>query len=153
VFPNPFYRHPFLSFPMSRVSKPLTVARLNDALLGCFVHVKPSATVDHLVRYLGTWSGSELSIFLLQSRHAVLKIYFTASFSWYVDGGIRRAISQHNCQLIQYALKLVVPFLHLRARLQHRAGLRDSPKSRAAEGYAKLDNLLGESRTLWRIWG
>jgi hypothetical protein len=50
---------------MSRVSKPLTVARLNDALLGCFVHVNPSATVDHLVRYLGTWSGSELSIFLL----------------------------------------------------------------------------------------
>jgi hypothetical protein len=70
---------------MSRVSRPLTVARLNDALLGCFVHVKPSATVDHLVRYLGTWSGSELSIFLLQSRHAVLKMCFTASFSWYAD--------------------------------------------------------------------
>lgn len=46
---------------MSRpTSKPiLTAARLNDAILGCFAHVKPSETLDHLVRYLGTWSGSE----------------------------------------------------------------------------------------------
>jgi len=103
---------------MSRVSKPLTTARLNDAVLGCFAHIRPSETLDHLVRYLGTWSGSD-------------KLFM----------------------VIQYTLKLVVPFLHLRARLQHRAGLRDSPKSRAAEGYAKLDSLLGDSRTLWRIWG
>lgn len=46
-----------------------------------------------------------------------------------------------------------MPFLHLRARLQHRAGFRNSPKSSAAEGYAKLGSLLGDSRTLWRIWG
>lgn len=46
-----------------------------------------------------------------------------------------------------------MPFLHLRARLQHRAGFRESPTSSAAEGYAKLGSLLGDSRTLWRIWG
>ena len=45
---------------MSRPSKPLTSAYLNDTILGCFAHVKPSETLDHLVRYLGTWSGSEL---------------------------------------------------------------------------------------------
>ena len=56
-------------------------------------------------------------------------------------------------QVIQYAAKLIVPFLQLRARLQHRAGLRDSPQSNAAEAYAKLSSLLGDSRALWRIWG
>lgn len=47
---------------MSRSSKSLTPARLNDAILGCFGRLQPSDTLDHLVRYLGTWSGSELRI-------------------------------------------------------------------------------------------
>jgi hypothetical protein len=46
---------------MSR-SKSLTSARLNDLILGCFGLLQPSDTLDHLVRYLGTWSGSELRI-------------------------------------------------------------------------------------------
>lgn len=49
---------------MSRVSKPLNLARLNDLILGCFAYIPPSETVDHLVRYLGTWSGSELRVCL-----------------------------------------------------------------------------------------
>ncbi|KJA14516.1 hypothetical protein HYPSUDRAFT_150319 [Hypholoma sublateritium FD-334 SS-4] len=102
---------------MSRPYKPLTSARLNDTILGCFAHVKPSETLDHLVRYLGTWSGSEL------------------------------------LQVIQYVLKLVVPFLELRARLQHRAGLRAAPKSTSADSYSKFSSFIGDSRTLWRIWG
>lgn len=50
-------------------------------------------------------------------------------------------------------MKLLVPLLTLRARLQYRAGLRDAPTSRSAEGYAKLATIVGDSRTLWRIWG
>ncbi|KAF8910563.1 hypothetical protein CPB84DRAFT_1672521 [Gymnopilus junonius] len=100
------------------MSKSLTTARLNDAILGCFSHLQPSETLDHLVRYLGTWSGSD-------------KLFM----------------------VIQYALKLIAPSLHLRARLQHRAGLRTSPTSGAAQSCAKFDSLLGDSRTLWRIWG
>lgn len=65
----------------------------------------------------------------------------------------QRDYSQSCLQVIQYTAKLIVPFLQLRARLQHRAGLRDSPKSTAAEGYVKLSSLVGDSRTLWRIWG
>jgi hypothetical protein len=56
-------------------------------------------------------------------------------------------------QVIQYVIKLLVPFLQFRAQLQHRAGLRKTPTSSAAVGYAKLGSLLGDSRTLWRIWG
>lgn len=45
---------------MSRPSKPLTLARVEDLTLGSFALVPPSETVGHLVRYLSTWSGSEL---------------------------------------------------------------------------------------------
>lgn len=47
----------------------------------------------------------------------------------------------------------MVPFLHLRARLQYRAGMRKGPTSNAAKNYSKLSALIGNSRTLWRIWG
>jgi len=56
-------------------------------------------------------------------------------------------------QLVQYIIKLVIPFLRLRARLQHRAGLRSGPMSSSADRCTKLDRLLGDSRTLWRFWG
>ncbi|RDB25918.1 hypothetical protein Hypma_006765 [Hypsizygus marmoreus] len=100
------------------LSKPLTLARLNDLILGTFSHLQPSETLDHLVRFLGTWSGSD-------------KLFM----------------------LIQYIAKLLVPILSLRARLQYRAGLRKDPNSAAAVAYGKLESLLGDSRTLWRIWG
>ncbi|KAF5327595.1 hypothetical protein D9619_004113 [Psilocybe cf. subviscida] len=88
---------------MSHLAKPLTLARLNDLVLGSFSNLKPSETLDHL--------------------------------------------------LIQYSLKLVIPFLRLRARLQHRAGLRANAVSGSADGFSKLESLLSDSRTLWRIWG
>lgn len=44
---------------MSRPSKSLTASRLNDLVLGSFGLVPSSETLDHLVRYLSTWSGSE----------------------------------------------------------------------------------------------
>ncbi|KAH6913438.1 hypothetical protein BKA70DRAFT_1384235 [Coprinopsis sp. MPI-PUGE-AT-0042] len=48
------------------MSKALTAGRLSDIVLGCFSNVKPSPTVDHLVRYLGTWSGSDKLFMLVQ---------------------------------------------------------------------------------------
>ena len=140
---------------MSRSSKSLTPARLNDVILGCFGRLQPSDTLDHLVRYLGTWSGSELRITSLNFiDYGVLIKYLPQQV---IHGeacvGFRKTFLSRVLQVIQYAAKLIVPFLQLRARLQHRAGLRDSPKSTAAEGYAKLSSLLGDSRTLWRIWG
>jgi len=103
---------------MASVSKSSTVTRLDDGLLGCLRQIQPSETLDHLVRFLGTWSGSD-------------KFFM----------------------VVQYVIKLIVPILRLRARLQYGAGLRKVPTSRAAEGYAKLGSLLGDSRTLWQIWG
>ncbi|EMD33944.1 hypothetical protein CERSUDRAFT_117472 [Gelatoporia subvermispora B] len=103
---------------MSRMLKELTLARLEDLTLGSFTFVPTSATLDHLVRFLSTWSGSD-------------KLF----------------------QVLQYTIKLLVPFLRFRARLQHRAGLRKAPASTAADGLSKLDSLMGDARMLFRFWG
>jgi hypothetical protein len=54
---------------------------------------------------------------------------------------------------LQNAIKLLIPLLHLRARLQHRAGLRKNEKSAMADGIVKLVPVIGDSRMLFRIWG
>ena len=62
LFPTRIPSHRLYVGDMSRSSKSITSARLNDVILGCFGRLQPSDTLDHLVRYLGTWSGSELRI-------------------------------------------------------------------------------------------
>ncbi|EGN91910.1 hypothetical protein SERLA73DRAFT_191823 [Serpula lacrymans var. lacrymans S7.3] len=101
---------------MSR--KQLNLARLNDIVLGSFAFVPSSETLDHLIRYLSTWSGSDK--FLM---------------------------------IIQYAIKLVIPFLNMRSRLQHRAGLRKDTSSYTAQSLKKFDGLISDSKMLWRLWG
>lgn len=56
-------------------------------------------------------------------------------------------------QVVQYLVKLIIPILEFRARLQFRAGLRPTSKSIAAERWAKLGTIIGDSRILWRSWG
>ncbi|PCH42056.1 hypothetical protein WOLCODRAFT_137663 [Wolfiporia cocos MD-104 SS10] len=103
---------------MSRSTKSLTLARIEDLTLGSFAFVPTSETLDHLVRYLSTWSGSD-------------KFFM----------------------IIQYTLKLIVPFLHFRARLQHKAGLRQTASSGAAQRLGKLYSIIGDARMFFRIWG
>ena len=44
---------------MSGLTRPSTASQLGDKILGCLSRLQPSETIEHLVRYLGTWSGSE----------------------------------------------------------------------------------------------
>ena len=71
---------------MSRHSKPMNLARLNDAVLGSFASVPSSSTLDHLVRYLSTWSGSEYVAVhpVYNSLGAENDAVTSASFSWLV---------------------------------------------------------------------
>jgi len=94
------------------------VTRIEDITLGAFGTLPPSKTLDHLVRYLSTWSGSD-------------KFFM----------------------LVQYGAKVLIPVLEARARLQHRAGLRDDPTSALAPKLAELASIIGDARTLWGIWG
>jgi hypothetical protein len=41
------------------------VNRIEDLTLGAFGNLQPSETLNHLVRYLSTWSGSECVSFSL----------------------------------------------------------------------------------------
>ncbi|KAI0322740.1 hypothetical protein OF83DRAFT_424958 [Amylostereum chailletii] len=95
-----------------------TLARLNDATLGAFARVPPSEPLDHLLRYLSTWSGSD-------------KLFM----------------------VIQYGAKVLIPILQLRARIQHRAGLRAEPVSKAAPSLSKLVSIISDARALWGMWG
>jgi hypothetical protein len=56
-------------------------------------------------------------------------------------------------KLIQYGAKVLIPILQARARLQHRAGLRNEPTSSLTPKLAKLAGIIGDARTLWGIWG
>ena len=56
-------------------------------------------------------------------------------------------------KLIQYGAKVLIPILQARARLQHRAGLRNEPTSSITPKLAKLATIIGDARTLWGIWG
>ncbi|KAH8102777.1 hypothetical protein DFH11DRAFT_1715450 [Phellopilus nigrolimitatus] len=100
-------------------SKPLSLSKVNDLVLGAFSKAPTSETLDHAVRYLSTFGGSE-----------------------YVA-----------CHIIQYALKIIIPFLDLRARLQHRAGARRETTSATSAALKKLYGIIGDSRMLWRFWG
>ncbi|KAI5120196.1 hypothetical protein M0805_006302 [Coniferiporia weirii] len=95
--------------------KQLSLARANDLVLGAFSKAPMSEGLDHAVRYLSTWSGSEY--------------------------------------IVQYALKIIIPFLDLRARLQHRTGMRKETSSSASPALSTLYGMISNSRMLWRFWG
>jgi len=63
---------------MSRASKLHTLARLNDITLGSFSNVPSSETLNHLVRYLSTWSGSEYVLTLLWVRLSNSHLFLTS---------------------------------------------------------------------------
>ncbi|KAF7312216.1 TPR-REGION domain-containing protein [Mycena indigotica] len=96
-----------------------SLARLNDSVLGVWGLLLPqSEGLDHLLRLLSTWSGTDKFFTLLQS----------------------------TC-------KILVPLLHLRARLQHRAGLSRVATSSAATGFSKFASIISDSQMLGRFWG
>jgi hypothetical protein len=41
------------------IARKRLVNRIEDITLGAFGNLQPSETLNHLVRYLSTWSGSE----------------------------------------------------------------------------------------------
>jgi len=52
--------------------KSLTADRIEDMTLGAFGNLPPSETLNHLIRYLSTWSGSDKLFMLVQYAAKVL---------------------------------------------------------------------------------
>ncbi|KAG8831246.1 hypothetical protein FRC17_003442 [Serendipita sp. 399] len=53
-------------------SKPDVLAEANDLILGAFSRVPPSPELDHAVRFLSTWSGSDKFFMLLENSAKLL---------------------------------------------------------------------------------
>lgn len=47
---------------MSRLARSDVLARISDATLGAFTSLPPSEALNHLIRFLSTWSGTELRV-------------------------------------------------------------------------------------------
>ncbi|KAJ8084469.1 hypothetical protein PM082_003239 [Marasmius tenuissimus] len=58
-------------------SKPATLSKLTDATVGCFSRLPPSEFINHLVRYLSTWSGSDKFFSIIQSLLSLLAAYMS----------------------------------------------------------------------------
>jgi len=56
-------------------------------------------------------------------------------------------------ELLQNSIKILIPLLHLRARLQQRVGFAKKDVSGVANRLSKLTPLISDSRMLFRFWG
>lgn len=95
----------------------VAAAKFTDLTLGSFAFIPTSAKLEHAVRFLSTWSGSD-KLFMVRALVAVKE--YGHIYLW-------------NAKVLQYAAKLSVPFLLLSARLQHRMGRRGEVSSQFAE--------------------
>ncbi|KAI0255160.1 hypothetical protein BJV78DRAFT_1119946 [Lactifluus subvellereus] len=57
---------------MSNARKTLIVNQIEDLTLGVFGSLRPSETLDHLIRYLSTWNGSDKLFMLIQYAAKVM---------------------------------------------------------------------------------
>ncbi|KAH8990222.1 hypothetical protein EDB92DRAFT_2114994 [Lactarius akahatsu] len=57
---------------MATTFKPLTADRIEDVILGAFGNLRSSETLNHLIWYLSTWSGSDKLFMLIQYGAKVL---------------------------------------------------------------------------------
>ncbi|KDN40700.1 hypothetical protein K437DRAFT_258568 [Tilletiaria anomala UBC 951] len=94
-----------------------------DEVLGCFVNVPPSPFLDHLIRYLSTWSGTDKMLMLTQYGSKVLIAILS----------------------LQHRLRL-----RLQGTRQYHA---PHGGSSVAKRLAILGALCSDGRTLYRIWG
>lgn len=73
-------------------SKPTTVTRLGDILLGSVgARLPPSERINHLVRYLSTWSGSDKFFMIIQYASKLVAPYFLFRAKLQHKAGLRKS--------------------------------------------------------------
>ncbi|KAL9938876.1 hypothetical protein V8E36_002595 [Tilletia maclaganii] len=95
-----------------------------DHILGCFSRVEPSPGLDHLIRYLGTWSGTDKVLMLTQYSSKLLIAFLS----------------------LQHRIRLRL----LESTKMYHAPHGGSPVAARIE---RLVALVGDARILFRIWG
>ncbi|CAO1627999.1 unnamed protein product [Parajaminaea phylloscopi] len=94
-----------------------------DKTLGCFSHVQPSPTLDHLIRFLSTWSGTDKALMITQYSSKLVVPFLT----------------------LQHSLRL-----RLAGTKAYHASNGGSANARRIE---KLSALISDARILYRLWG
>ncbi|KAH9167832.1 hypothetical protein EDB89DRAFT_2206507 [Lactarius sanguifluus] len=99
---------------MAMVYKPLTADRIEDMTLGAFDNLRLSETLNHLIQYLSTWSGSEYDVFLSPSD-CTNCAFMTANYSWEVLIPILEARARHQyCAGVALARCGAMGYMHIR---------------------------------------
>lgn len=109
--------------------------------------------LDHAVRYLSTWSGSEWALLSMLVRCSKLTNLQQVLHGTCITTMKKEYETYGITQTIQYALKIIIPFLDLRARLRYKMGTKPSAANTASKSLSKLYELISDSRMLWRFWG
>lgn len=117
---------------MSAASKPVSASRQGkqrqpnptDKILGCFSNVPQNPTLDHLVRYFSTWSGTDKLMMITQYSSKLLIAFLT----------------------LQHALRI-------RLRHGTKGYHAPHGGSSIAKKLEKLSSLISDARCLYRIWG
>lgn len=52
-----------------------------DRILGCFSHVEPNERLDHLIRYLSTWSGADKCLMVTQYSGKLLVVLLNLQYA------------------------------------------------------------------------
>lgn len=94
-----------------------------DKTLGCFGNVPPNAVLDHIIRYLSTWSGTDKALMVTQYGSKLVVPLLT----------------------LQHAIRL-----RLAGNKAYHAYKGGSANARRLE---KLSSLISDARMLYRIWG
>jgi hypothetical protein len=69
-------------YTIMSTSRRRLVNRIEDATLGAFGNLQPSETLNHLIRYLSTWNGSECVYLSFSIRVNSTEMCNAANYSW-----------------------------------------------------------------------
>ena len=88
--------------------RPSRTPNPTDKVLGCFSHVEPSERLDHMIRYLSTWSGTDKCLMLTQYSSKLVIVLLNLQYALRLRmAGIRSTKSSSAAQRIQKLSSLI----------------------------------------------
>nr|CDI51369.1 uncharacterized protein BN887_04349 [Melanopsichium pennsylvanicum 4] len=92
----------------SSMNRPFRTPNPTDKILGCFSNVEPSPRLDHLIRYLSTWSGTDKALMLTQYSSKLVIVLMNLQYALRQRMlGIRSTKSSSVAQRVQKLSSLI----------------------------------------------
>ncbi|SAM69121.1 uncharacterized protein UBRO_00691 [Ustilago bromivora] len=88
--------------------RPSRMPNPTDKVLGCFSNIEPSPRLDHMIRYLSTWSGTDKALMLTQYSSKLVIVLLNLQYALRLRMlGIRSTKSSSATQRIQKLSSLI----------------------------------------------